>query len=162
MKYKIGDTVLYATIGVCRITDIRTQSFNHEDKNYYVLSPVFDERSTCYIPVDFNTEKVIIQPILTVPQAKRLLQFIKEAPELEWINDPNERKQQFNQIHKYGNREEKIRLIKSILHFEKSQKSIGKQLPNSDSRILKECENDVLNELAFVLDTTLEELKKSF
>lgn len=160
MALKIGDTVLYSHIGVCKITDKTSNIFNYEDKDYYILSPIFDTRSIYYVPVDYNPEKIHIQPVLTVSQAKELLQYSKNAPALKWINNHNERKQQFNHIFKCGKREEKIRLIKTIRQHEKEQKSVGKQLYAADQRILEGCENELLGELSYVLNITSEELKK--
>ena len=79
MNLKIGDTVIHSYSGVCKITDIITQTFNREERNYYVLSPVYDVRSTCYIPVDYNPEKIHIKSVLTTIQAQELLENAKNA-----------------------------------------------------------------------------------
>ena len=159
MKLKVGDTVLHSHSGVCKITDIVTQTFNREERDYYVLLPLFDKRSTCYVPVDYNPEKIHIQPVLTTIQAQELLENAKNASPLDWINNPNERKQKFKSVCNSGSREEKMRLIKAIRKHEEEQKKMGKQLYAADLHIVENCENGLLGELSYVLNIPVEELK---
>jgi len=159
MNLKIGDTVMHSHSGVCKITDIVTQTFNHEERDYYVLLPMFDKRSICYVPVDYNPEKIHIQPVLSTSQANELLKKAKNASPLDWINNPNERKQKFLHIYKGVNREEKIRLVKAIRLHEEEQKKLGKQLHATDLHIVENCENELLGELSYVLNIPVEELK---
>ncbi len=159
MNLKIGDTVIHSHSGVCKITNIITQTFNSEKRNYYVLSPVYDVRSTYYIPVDYNPEKIHIKSVLTTIQAQELLENAKNASPLEWIDNPNERKQKFNSVCNSGSREEKMRLIKAIRKHEEEQKKMGKQLYAADLHIVENCENELLGELSYVLNIPVEELK---
>ena len=48
--YKKGDTVLYVSEGVCKITDITEKKFGDDSIEYYILTPVFNNRSTFFVP----------------------------------------------------------------------------------------------------------------
>ena len=49
--YKIGDTVLYGRVCVCKIKDIVTRKLNNIDKQYYFLTPL-DDHITILVPTD--------------------------------------------------------------------------------------------------------------
>ena len=162
IKLKTGETVVYSTRGICKVTDITTQTIGRETKDYYVLTPVFDSRATYFIPVDYDSEKVHVKKALTRAEAKALLDFAKEAEPLEWIASPNERKQKYDWVYKAEAREKKVRLIKALRAHEQQQKARGKQLYAADSRILSGCESLVSGELAYVLGKTPDEILMMF
>ena len=158
---KIGGLVVYSTRGICLISNTETRQFGRESKDYFVLTPLFDERATYYIPVDFDAEKVHIKPALTKNEAKALLDFAKTAEPLEWIANPNERKQEYDWTYKAKSREDKIRLIKALSKHETEQKEAGRQLYASDSKILDGCLKIVSDELAYVLDKSPDEIAET-
>lgn len=53
-----GDTIVYATTGVCVIDDIREQACTGEVHTYYVLQPVFDSSSKVFAPVGSSEQKM--------------------------------------------------------------------------------------------------------
>ena len=58
--YEKNEILVYGNNGVCRLTDIRRESFTDQPEMYYILSPVFDERSTIYVPTEsISAVKVI-------------------------------------------------------------------------------------------------------
>ncbi len=158
-ELKIGDCVVYSTKGICRITDVEEKIFDRDKRNYFVLVPIFDERSTYYIPQDYDSEKVHIKPSLTESEALDLCEYVKTARPLEWITNPNERKQSFDKIYKSGTRKEKVHLIKAIKNHEAKQKALGKQLYATDERFLRGCIGVLADELAFVLGRDRDELR---
>lgn len=159
---KTGDLVVYSTRGICRVTQITSKTFDRERRDYFVLTPVFDEKSTYFIPVDYDPERVHIKPALTKTEAQQLIAFAETAAPLEWISSPNLRKQTYEHIYKAMPREEKIRLIKTLKAHEQHQKEIGKQLYASDARILSGCETLIGNELAYILGKTPDEILTTF
>lgn len=161
-KLTIGDTVIYSTAGVCRVNGIVSRGFGYESRDYYELTPIFDVRSTCFVPVDYDEERVHIEPAMTKAQAEALLDYAEKATPLQWITSPNERKQEYGLVNKKGSREEKIRLIKTLMLQEQKQKEIKKQLYASDERILSGCKAHIFNELAYVLGKTTDEVEKNF
>ena len=66
-KYKIGDFVLYGYSGACEIVEIGPLSFGGNNRDYYSLKPVYDERDTIYVPVDKGKRIETGQTIQIVP-----------------------------------------------------------------------------------------------
>lgn len=63
--FKIGDYIMYSLTGVCKVTDIiKEKYFDSDEKDYYVLEPVYATTKTVIkIPVD--NKKVFMRPIIT-------------------------------------------------------------------------------------------------
>ena len=66
--YKIGTYVSYRSEGVCVINEIKQQKFGALDtaSEYYVLSPIVDNNSKLYVPV--NNEALVskMRPLLII------------------------------------------------------------------------------------------------
>ncbi|MFR5876672.1 MAG: CarD family transcriptional regulator [Eubacterium sp.] len=159
-KINVGDYVVYSTKGICRVENIETKNFDRENRNYFVFVPVFDTKSTYFIPVDYDSSRVHIKTALTGQEAKALMEFAENTDPAEWIANSNERKQVYDNLYKTGTREQIIKVIKAIKKHENNQKALGKQLYATDDRILKGCVNLICGELAFVLDKNPEEIKE--
>ena len=48
--FQVNDHVMYGNQGICTVTDICRREINGENISYYVLQPVFDNKSTIFIP----------------------------------------------------------------------------------------------------------------
>ena len=60
--FEIGQLIMYASRGVCRVDDIGTLDLEDAgDRVYYTLTPLF-AKGTFYIPVD---SKAYMRPIMT-------------------------------------------------------------------------------------------------
>ena len=97
MAFEIGDTVLYGIDGVCKITDIVRKNFKGRMINYYVLHPVFNDRSVLYVPKDNEESVARMRHALTSRQIKLIF---KKTPtrECKWIENENERKAYFKEV----------------------------------------------------------------
>ncbi len=51
-RFLIGDTVSYGIHGVCLVEDIKTMDFGAAGEMYYVLKPIYDNKSTVYVPCE--------------------------------------------------------------------------------------------------------------
>ena len=53
MKYEIGDFVSKPVIGICKIEDILylNQQDERNNKLYYLIKPIEDEKEKIYVPV---------------------------------------------------------------------------------------------------------------
>ena len=81
-----GDTIVYATTGVCVIDDIREQACTGEVHTYYVLQPVFDSSSKVFAPVGSSEQKM--RAVLTAGEADELVRTLPDAPaECGFVND---------------------------------------------------------------------------
>ena len=145
--FKINDYVIYNSMGVYKIIDIREEKdINDNDTEYYILKPVYGNNLTIKTPV--NNTKVFMREIL---KKEEVLTLIKSLPEQEtaWIDDDRKRT---------GDSEEWAKLIKTI-YLEKQKKSVdGKKLMKADEDIMKIAEKNLYEEFAVALNIQPEEV----
>ena len=148
--YQKDDIVVYGAPGVCRISGIIEKTFGGISGQYYELKPVYDEKSTLFVPVE-NQELVDkMHRVLSADSIKALIQSVSEE-ETAWIADEAERKQYYKEILDTGDRRELFRAIKALyLHRQHCQKD-GKKMHVCDERFFKEAERILYDEIAFVL-----------
>lgn len=154
--FELGNAVIHPTAGVCTITDIREEKFTEQKRLYYVLSPIDEAgRSTIYVPVD--TEKIHLRKLLTEKEIEAVIEKATQN-ELEWITNPNLRKQEYAEVLHSGDLSKIIALI-ACLHRQKLvlQES-GKKYPANDERILHEAEKRVYQEFSQTLKIERKEI----
>lgn len=148
--FKVNDYVMYGMTGVCKILDISNEKFiNNENRKYYVLSPVYYDKTIIKVPVDNN--KIQMRKIISKENVALL---INDTPNMEalWIDDEKKRNQEFKTMLKSGKCEDLIKLIKSINLNKESTKLLGKKIYQSDNDIMKEAERLLNEEFAVVLE----------
>ena len=135
---------------VCKIADIRNENFSDEEKLYYVLNPLSDLDATIYVPV--NNPKSVSK-MRTVLSREEVYDLIHSMPEREIFTEENSkvRKELFSQIIKSGNREELMKLIKTVYYQKQKREKIGKKMWASDENALRKAEKMLYEEFAIVL-----------
>ena len=80
--FEIGDYVLNATNGICKISEIveLDMSGDKKLKSYFLLRPVEEENDRVYIPVD-NADKRI-RKVITQDEAKAVLDRDRKSTRL--------------------------------------------------------------------------------
>ncbi|MEG2354143.1 MAG: CarD family transcriptional regulator [Clostridium sp.] len=154
--FKIDDYIMYGTTGVCKLEDIRKERFmDDEEKEYYVLSPVYSKKTTIKIPVD--NKKVFMRKIHSKEEVSSLIDGMANKETL-WIDEDKERDSKFKAMLKTGDCEELIVLIKSICANKEIRKLVGKKINKADDDIMKVAKNLLNEEFATVLDISIEEV----
>ncbi len=153
----VGDTVIYGTQGVCRISAIEENDFGGDSVEYYVLRPVYDVNSTVFVPV--KNEK-LVGKMRAVLSPEEIIGMIRSMPDEEtiWIEDETERKQTYQEIIREGDRRKLVRLIKTLHFHGLEQQKKGRRLHQSDESALKQAEELLYNEFALVLKIRPEEV----
>ena len=150
-----GETVIYGVNGVCRVEGVTQMDMTGEKKDYYVLKPVFNGRSTLFVPLD--SEKLIgrMRPLITEAGVRSLA---KKFPSIEplWIENEDERKARCAAAMADNDRETILALIKAIRVHRDRQSDIGKKLHVGDERFLKDAEKLLREEASFVLDEDID------
>lgn len=148
--FEIGDRVVYGAEGVCRIDRLERLRIGGRSGQYYVLSPVYREGATIYVPID--NERLIdrMKKILTADEINALLDNAVDD-ELTWIDDANERKTAFSAVLVNGDRREMVRLIRTLYLRRKELTARGKHLRASDEQALRDAEKLLNGEFALVL-----------
>lgn len=149
--YKIGDTVLYGTDGVCTVTDITVRTFGKEKAEYIVLTPLYQSGSVIYVPIASESLLAKMRRVLSEGEIRQIVREVAGEECDEWITDENERRYAFKAVLQSGDRREVIRMIKKIYLHGKMQKENGRKLHHSDEQMMKDAEKLLYDEFAYVL-----------
>lgn len=155
--YSIGQRVVYSSSGVCTVADIRPESFTGEQKEYYVLEPVFGTSSFIFVPLD--NEKLLsrMRPLMTREQIFDLIRAIPDE-ETEWIPENRIRAQAFQQILLDGEPRALLRMTKMIHRRKGELARRGKKNLMADETVFKRAEKILCGEIASVLGITPDEV----
>lgn len=155
--YNINDTVVYGIHGVCKIVDIEEKDFGWKKNSYYVLKPVFDDKSTIYLGTDSDNARDKLHLALSAEEIYSLVKLMPDEKTI-WIEDDKTRKEQFRAILAGEDREALVRLLKTLHHQQQKKKETGKKLSVEDDRIMKDAEKKLHEEFAHVLNIELDEV----
>lgn len=148
--FKENDIVLYGMEGVCVIGEIMERELHHQEMQYYVLRPVYRTGATIYVPVENESLVSRMKKVLSVQE---IYQLIEDAvhEKMDWIDNDNQRKEEYKQILKDGDRKELMKLINVIYLKHEELKSMGKKIHANDEYVFKEAEKMLYEEFAYVL-----------
>ena len=94
--FEIGNKVAYSPNGVCEIVEISKEKFGTEYREYYVLKPIFDERSKYFVPVDNEKCTAKMRRVASEKDAKKLFENLS-AIKGDWIDNEEKRKNFFKE-----------------------------------------------------------------
>ena len=162
--FEIGDYVLNATNGICKISEIveLDMSGDKQLKSYFLLRPVEEENDRVYIPVD-NADKRI-RKVITQDEAQAVLDRVPEIEAngrqgLLAVNNEKERETRYKEAVRSCEPDSVISLLK-CLHIRNEQRAqAGKKSTAVDERYGKMAEHNLNAELAFVLEKDKQEIK---
>jgi len=149
--FKAGECIVYSTIGVCRIVDIRFEKFRgSEAQEYYVLKPYFDSNSITYVSTSDEELLAKMRPVLT---REAIDDLIRNMPHEEsiWISDDRERDREYSVKVRSGDSRELVKLIRTLYLEKERKKGTGKRLNSTDLRIMTAAEKLLHEEFAVVL-----------
>ncbi len=151
--FKIGDTVVYGTEGVCKITDISKSDFSNmdTDKLYYVLTPKSHMGAKIYVPCDNDILVSRMKSIMTKREIKKLIKDKSNIP--DWIEDNRQRNRVFRDIISTYDRKQIFGLAK-LLCMVKRDGFKDRKLYASDEEILKKLLFIIYSELSLVVEIT--------
>ena len=148
--FNIGDTVIYKSEGVCKISEITERDFSGTRANYYVLRPIYKETARVYVPVDneFLTSKM--KKVLSSEEIDEVLTDLKNSPPF-WISDPDLRRQYYKDISSSGNRK---KILGAVIEIKKRQIPANKNAKKPhifDLQFMRDHEKVILEEFALTL-----------
>ena len=147
--FEIGDYVLNATNGICKISEIveLDMSGDKKLKSYFLLRPVEEENDRVYIP-----------KVITQDEAQAVLNRVPEIEALV-VNNEKERETRYKEAVRSCEPESVVSLLK-CLHIRNEQRAqAGKKATAVDERYGKMAEHNLNAELAFVLEKDKQEIK---
>lgn len=154
--FKVGDVIVYGAQGVCKIDCFETKVIGKQAIEYYVLKPIFNESTAVFVPVENEMLTAKMQDVLTIDQAKELIEKSLQISVIKFDNE-NEKREQYKDILASSDREKLLSLIKTIRLERDTRRKVGKKLNLNDEQTLRKAEQLLFNEMAFVLKITPEE-----
>lgn len=153
--FKVGEFVIYGTVGVCQIVGITQQEFSGKERNYYLLIPMYDKDTTIYAPVD-NT-KVNMRRIMTRQDAERFVAHLPTVKSRSYIND-KERIQVYKDILSSGDCVDLASMIKEISTSRQQRIDNKKTLSEREQTGIKNAKKLLYGELAAALEIVPEQV----
>lgn len=157
--FEIGDYVVNATNGICRISEIVELDMSGDKtlKSYFLLRPIEEEHDRVYIPVD-NADKRI-RKVITVDEAQAVIDRIPEQEALV-ITSEKERETRYKEAVRSCEPDMVVSLLKCLHSRNEERTKAGKKSTAVDERYWKMAENNLNAELAFVLEKDKQEIKE--
>ena len=148
MKYEIGDFVSKPVTGICKIENILYLNPQDEknDKLYYLMKPVEDEKEKIYVPVS--------------EEAWNLIKRIPDIP-TAWTNNEKMREQNYKEAVRANNPEALVAIIKMIYQRKQKRLAQGKKCTATDARYFQIAENLLYMELGVALEKPKQEICKT-
>ena len=157
MKYEIGDLVSKPVTGICKIEDILylTPQDEKNNKLYYLMRPIEDEKDKIYVPVSNSDSRWRL--CLTKEEAWNLIKRIPEIP-TAWINNEKMREQNYKEAVKANDPEALVAIIKMIYQRKEKRLAQGKKCTATDARYFQIAENLLYMELGVALGKPKQEV----
>ena len=149
--YCVGDYVMYAGNGICRIDDIRRERFSGlEERLYYVMSSVYDSGAKFYLPVGMEDIERRIRPLLSEGEIWAIIDETEDIGS-RWIENDDSRMAAFEQILRGGEIAEILWLVKILNLHKIEMRESGRKFRSCDEKVLTHAERVITEEFAFVL-----------
>ena len=156
--FEIGSYVVYRAEGVCVVSDIRSESFGAigTQEDYYILTPLRDERSVFFVPINNQNLVSYMRELLSARQIMQLVSDIKDE-RLEWIDDSRARSAAFREILSEGDRVRIAVLLNTL--YEKTEQLIaqGKKMGAGNESLLQRAEKMLFDEFCVTTDIRSQE-----
>lgn len=156
--FHVNDYVMYATTGVCQITEIKKEKLmGNREEEYYVLHPVYQSNSTT-IKIPVNNQKVMMRHLADRDEIAALIAGIPLVNNT-WIENDHLRNERCKVALRSGNCEEWIKLLR-ILHFRKKDRTEqGKKFAIADDNFMKLAERLLYEEFSVSLQIPIENIE---
>lgn len=157
--YAIGDYVIKANDGVCKVEDILHLDIPDTDKNklYYLLIPVADKGGKLYL----STEKAD-QNLRKVLSEREAWEVIKKIPDIEamWIENDKLREQKYKEAIQSCDPVALVGIIKTLYLRKQKRIKQGKKNTATDERYFQMAEDQLYAELAVAIGKEKKEIGK--
>lgn len=158
--FEIGQYVVKANTGVCRISAIttyRVSSDDDDDTLYYNLVPENDRRSVLFVPID--SDKSNMRRIMTTEEASAFVDSISEI-DTAWIASDRLREQYYKDAIKSNKPEALISIIKNLYLRNREREEHGKKSTAIDDRYSHIAETVLYSELSVALGREVSEIRQ--
>jgi len=157
--YNLGDKVIYSSLGVFEIADIRTEQVMGASAVYFVLCAKDEpSASQIFVPIGSDIEKRAMRPLISTAEATELIERAKDIEPIEWINENRARANFFKSVIDEGDHKRIISLIKAIDAVQERRIAEGKKPFLQDDHLRSRALKLLCSELATVLECEISEV----
>lgn len=157
--FAVGDYVVNANNGICKIEDIvhLDLPMGGKDRLYYVVVPVGEKSTKIYIPVDSDKQRM--RRVMSKDEA---FQVVDEIPYINatWISNDRQREQAYKEAIFSCEPQRIIGILKCMYIRNQQRNEAGKKHTTIDERYFKLAENSLYSELAFAMNKDKDEMRK--
>ena len=151
--YQVNDLVLYGVHGVCKILEIQVQTVNRKKTEYFVLEPISQQGSRFFVPTQSQVAVSKLRCLISKDEILALLSAPESHREI-WLDDENQRKQQYKDVLATGDRATLLCLLRLLERHREMQADSGKKFHISDANFMRDAQKMIYSEFSLVLDTT--------
>ena len=136
--FEIGSLVVYRSEGICIVSDIREENFGAigGKEKYYILTPLRDERSTLFVPVNNELLCGMMRKLLSAEEINALCDELRDT-RMEWIEENRARGTEIRNILAVGDRAKLIVLVNTIMARSDEIAQKGKRITGGDENALR-------------------------
>ena len=149
--FQVGDQVVYGIHGVCSIHGIDVQRVNRKRVEYYILVPLNQPDARFLVPTQNQAALSKLRPLLSRQQIDDLL-TLEQINSCSWIEDENQRKQQYRELINSGDCAGLIGMIRLLYRHKEHQLSQGRKFHMCDENFLRDDEKLLASEFSYVLN----------
>lgn len=150
--FKVGETVVYGSVGVMNIVDIREERIGGASHTYYVMKEIGSASGgSTFVPCDNEKLVASIRHLISREEALALIAEMGDIAEAEWFEDNRKRAELFKNVMMNGDRRELVAMLKAIYESGKRRGAIGKKNYLSDDLVMHKAEKLLYSELSVVL-----------
>ena len=148
MMYQVNENIAYSSAGVCHIQEITQREIGGVLMDYYVLKPLFDSRSTVYVPLNNDRLLARMRPVLNPDEASALMESLTYLDTC-WIENDNLRKEEYRSRITDGLPDDLAAIFKTLILRRKELEANSRKLRSADEGFLKECEKLLSYEVSY-------------
>ncbi|MBE6605796.1 MAG: hypothetical protein E7635_01990 [Ruminococcaceae bacterium] len=157
--FNLKQKVLYGSQGVCEIQEITKKNFGGDERDYYVLVPVYRNFSTVYVPVD---SPVICEKMRLIPDKDHMMELLKatDCDFDSWEENKYARHDKFIKILEKGTDSDIFALARMLHKKNEELMTVGKRLYINDEKVLLDAQRLIEEEFACVFDIPIESARE--
>lgn len=150
--------MIYRAEGVCRLSDIRAESFGSVGAaaTYYILTPIQDVKTTLFVPVENPQLVGMMRPLLSASEIAALAEELRES-RMEWIPESRARSNRFRDLLAVGDRRELVLLVNTLREEMARAVADGKKVTATDETAFHRACKLLLSEFSATTDLSSEE-----
>lgn len=155
--FEVGCIVLYGSEGVCKVRDITTREIGGLTREYYVLEPVYQRKTTVFVPTNNKELSSKMRNIITASEIDSILDDVSKN-QATWIVDDSARKERYKDALRHGDCRELMRMCLMLQERKTKLLDQHRKLSAADGHFLKTAEKMVFDELASALHLSPEQV----